>query len=1096
MSIINLSVKRPVGTIMFYVGIILLGFVSYTKLAINLLPDLSFPKITVVTHYPGSGPEEIERFITSPLEGPLASITGVKKIDSISQEGVSIVALEFHWGTDMDFALLHTKERTEEVRSRLPDDHEPPVIMEMDPMAAPIMTAILSSKTVGLKDQKETAEFIIKPRLEQLEGISAVEIRGGDTEEISVEIDPERIKSLDINLSEVARAIELNNSSPSGGTVKKDKFRYTLKIEGELKRPQEIEEILVRNLRGRNVTIGDIGRAFYKNKLKDGDIRFNSGPAISLLLYRESGGNTVNATEEAEKALENLEKELDGITFSVVAKEAELIIASINSMSLSLVLGAVLAFLILHLFLQNWRDPILVFWAIPISVVATFVLMFFFDVQVNIMSLGGLVLGVGMFVDNCIIVLESIFRHRDKEQLIPSVINGAKEVSGAITASTFTTISIFLPVIYLYGVTGKLFRDQALTVSFSLLSSLLVALTLLPALSAFKAVRKIDFIDDLLKPKTGETGEKEWYHFLRYPWRGFNFILLLNFILVFLLKIVGYIIYFILAAIVIILKYTITYLGVVLNFFLKPFSRGFNRLYAAFDDTYHRWLEKLLNRKIYALYISIFIIAAIVGTFMLLDKELLTKPESSKFEINANTVQAYGFEETNRIASGIEKTLMGFEEVDFVFTESGAVSKEAGRSEDISVNSIHFIVNCKSQELRSTAMARTREILKNSELMDFSLSLEQNTLSQYLATGGDNFQVKVFYDDIEKGKEAVKRVLAQIKDLTGTGLKDLKTTTTEGKPTFAVGFKKDLLNDLNISKDYIANFINQAVRGEKAGEIRLVQKNYDIYVRVPVDGIMAMNRLMALPMPYNNNTYYLKDLIDIETRPSVKRIEKERQNMFFLVSADAPAGDLDRIIKQTEARLENLDLPPNTRAVIAGEEEERRKAFESLNQAIWLAIILVYMIMAAKFENIFQPFIIILTVPMGLIGAFLILLISGHTLNIISGIGIMVLIGIGVNDAIVKVEYSNQLRQEGMGVREAVMTASRVRLRPILMTTFTTIFGVLPMALMHQTGSELQRPLALVIIGGLFFTTFLTLLLIPVCYEILENLKEKRKTKK
>ncbi len=1072
---------------MFYVGIILLGVVSYTKLAINLLPDLSFPKITVVTHYPGSGPEEIERFITSQLEGPLASITGVKKIDSISQEGVSIVTLEFHWGTDMDFALLHTKERTEEVRSRLPDDHEPPVILEMDPMAAPIMTAILSSETISLKDQKETAEFIIKPRLEQLEGISAVEIRGGDTEEISVEIDPEKIKSLGINLSEVSRAIEINNSSPSGGTVKKDKFRYTLKIEGELKRPQEIEQILVRNLKGRNVTIGDIGQAFYKNKLKDGDIRFNSGPAISLLLYRESGGNTVNATREAENALKTLEEELEGITFSIVAKEAALIIASIDSLKYSLLLGAVLAIFILLLFLQNYRDPLLVSVVIPISIVATFVLMFFFDVQVNIMSLGGLVLGVGMFVDNCIIVLESIFRHRDKEQLIPSVINGAKEVSGAITASTFTTISIFLPVIYLYGVTGKLFRDQALTVSFSLLSSLVVAITLLPALSAFKAVRKIDFIDDMLKPK---TGEKRWYHFLRYPLKGLNFLLVLP------LKIAGYIIYFILAAVVIILKYTITYLGVGLNVFLKPLFKGFNRLYTAFDDIYHRWLEKLLDRKIYALYISIFILAAIVGTFTLLDKELLPNPESNKFEISANTVPVYGFEETNRIASGIEKTLMGFEEVDFVFTESGAVSSEAGRSEDISVNTIHFIVNCKSPELRSTVMARTREVLKNSELLDFSLSLEQNTLSQYLATGGDNFQIKVFYDDIERGKEAVKRVLEQIKDLTGTGLKDLKTTTTEGKPTFAIGFKKDLLNDLNISKDYIANFINQAVRGEKAGEIRLVQKNYDIYVRVPVDGIMAMNRLMALPMPYNNNTYYLKDLIDIETRPSVKRIEKERQNMFFLISADAPAGDLDRIIRKTEARLENLDLPPNTRAVIAGEEEERRKAFESLNQAIWLAIILVYMIMAAKFENIFQPFIIILTVPMGLIGAFLVLLISGHTLNIISGIGIMVLIGIGVNDAIVKVEYSNQLRQEGMGVREAVMTASRVRLRPILMTTFTTIFGVLPMALMHQAGSELQRPLALVIIGGLFFTTLLTLLLIPVCYEILENIKEKRKTKK
>ncbi len=260
---------------MFYIGVILLGFISLSKLAINLLPDLSFPKITVVTQYPGSGPEEIEKFITAPLEGPLAAIKGVKKINSVSQEGVSIITLEFHWGTDMDFALLHTKEKTEEVRGLLPDDHEAPIIMEMDPTASPIMIAILTSKTVSLKDQKETAEFIIKPRLEQLEGVSAVEIRGGDVEEISVEIDPEKIKNLGINLSDVTRAIDRNNDSPSGGTVKKDKFRYTLKIEGELKRPEEIESLVVTNLRGRNVMIKDIGRAFYKNKLKDGDIRFD-----------------------------------------------------------------------------------------------------------------------------------------------------------------------------------------------------------------------------------------------------------------------------------------------------------------------------------------------------------------------------------------------------------------------------------------------------------------------------------------------------------------------------------------------------------------------------------------------------------------------------------------------------------------------------------------------------------------------------------------------------------------------------------------------------------------------------------------------------
>ena len=1079
MSITDISVKRPVGTVMFFVGIILLGFISLSKLSINLLPDLSYPKITVLTEYPGSGPEEIEKFITTKLEGPVNSIAGVKKIDSISKEGISIITLEFHWGTDMDFALLHTKEKTEEARRELPDDCGAPVILEWDPSASPIIIAVMKSEKRALKNIKDTAEFIIKPRLEQLEGISRVEIRGGDEEEISVEIDPEKIKNVAISLRDVITAIESNNIFQSGGTIKKDKFRYTLKIEGEITRPDEIENIVVKEMGGRNILIKDIGRAFFKNKIKQGDIRFNQNISISLLIYRESAGNTVQATEDTRQAFKELSKEFDDLDFNIISMEAELIVSSINSLSLSLIIGGFFAFIILLMFLQNFQGPIYGAVAIIISVVSTFVLMFGIKVNVNIMSLGGLVLGVGMFVDNSIIVIESIFRHRRKEDLITSVISGTKEVSGAIAASTMTTISIFLPVIYLYGITGKLFRDQALTVSFSLISSLIVAVTLLPALAGFRSIFKTDFIDDSPKARKGK-----WF---QIPFKGLNFIILLP------IRIFGYILYFILGGIVLVVKTFFKYLRIGLNIILKPLFRGFNKLYDLFDDFYHRILEHILNKKIIALYLSISIIVLIAGSFMLLKKELLPAPDSRKFEIKANTIPSYGFEETNRIASRIEGQLYELEGVEFVFTESGAVSKFAARSEEFSVNSIHYIIKCSSPKIRPRVMDRARKILNGfkTDLVNFSVFLEKNTLSQYLSVGEENYQIKVFYENIESGKQAARIILDHLVDI--KGLIDLKANTAQGKPLFVISFKQDLLNKMNITKQQVASFVNQAVRGDNAGVLRKIQKNYDIVVRVPVEGIIAMNRLLALPIPINNESYYLRDLIEFREMPSIKEINRESQERFFLISADVKAGQLDRIIQQTEQKLSNIELPVNTRYVFAGEEEERKKAFDSLNQAIILAIILVYMVMAAKFENIFQPLIIMFTVPMGIIGAFLFLLLSGNSLNIISGIGIMVLIGIGVNDAIVKVEYSNQLRHEGKGIREAVITASKVRLRPILMTTFTTIFGLIPMALMTQTGSELQRPLAYVIIGGLFFTTFLTLIFIPVCYEILENIKEKRK---
>ncbi len=386
-------------------------------------------------------------------------------------------------------------------------------------------------------------------------------------------------------------------------------------------------------------------------------------------------------------------------------------------------------------------------------------------------------------------------------------------------------------------------------------------------------------------------------------------------------------------------------------------------------------------------------------------------------------------------------------------------------------------------------MEQVRQLLAKQDLADFSVFLEKNTLSQYLTLEGENFQIKVFYDEIDSGKLAVKRIRDKLQ---GLPVRELSDTTAEGKPLYVVRFKQELIDQLGITKQQVSAFINQAVRGEKAGELRLTQKNYDIYVRVPVDGVMAVNELLELPLYAGNSTYYLKDLVGVVERPSIKEVTREAQERFFLITGQVDKSQLDAIIAQAEKRLETVELPADTRYSFAGEETERRKAFDSLNWAILLALLLVYMIMAAQFENLMQPLIIMFTVPMGLIGAFAALLLFGQTLNVISGIGFLVLIGIGVNDAIVWIEYANQMRAEGKSVRQAVLEASHVRMRPILMTSLTTIFGLVPMALMPGTGSELQRPLALVLIGGLTCTTLLTMLFIPVCYEILENRKEKK----
>jgi HAE1 family hydrophobic/amphiphilic exporter-1 len=1052
MKVIDLSVNRPIGTMMVYIGVLILGVISLSKLAMDLLPNLSYPKITVFTDYPGSGPEEIERFITTVLEGPLAAVPGVKDINSVSKEGISIITLEFHWGTDMNFALLHTKEQVEGVRQNLPDDSNAPMIVEWDPSSSAIMTVVMKSDKRTLKRQKEMAEYIIKPRLEELEGISRVEIRGGDEEEISVEIDPGKIKDLGITLTDIARSVQDDNVLPGGGTVEKDQSSFNLKIEGALKSPREIEKITVQTIGGREVHIKDIGRVFFKNKTRQGNIRFNTGSSIALLLYKESGGNTVEATEKALQTFERLSKEFNReIEFQPVAMESELIISSIDSLNSSLVLGAILAIFVLLLFLQNYKDPLLISIVIPICIISTFVLMYAFNVSMNIMSLGGLVLGVGMFVDNSVIVMEVIARYKkkykgDKAIIATAAIEGTNEVGAAITGSTLTNIAIFLPVIYLYGVTGRLFRDMALTVSFSLLSSLAVALTLLPALASYQLAYSSDsIIIDLLKPKPG-------------------------------------------------VKKKLKGIGHAVGLLLNPLYKKFNRFYDTATAYYQKLLGKLLDNKRRAIYITFLMLVFLVSGFILLKKEILPIPESRKFEIMANTIPAYGFEQTDMIGAEIEQQLLQTPGVDYVFTETGAVSAFRAASEEISVNSIHFIVACRVPGDRRRVMRQAREILKKADLVDYSLLLEKNTISQYLFPEGENFQLKVFYEDIEEGKEAVTLILDRIKDL--EGLRDLKTNASEGKPLFAVQFKQDVLDKFDISRDLVAIYINQAVRGDQAGLLRGARKNYDIFVRVPLEGEMPVEHLLSLPISIHQTTFFLRDLVDIRRHPSIKKICRESQERYFLISGNARDVRLDQLINKAEQRLSGLQLPAAARYIFSGEEEERQRAFSSINQAALLAILLVYLIMAAEFENLIQPLMIMLAVPMGITGAFWMLLATGSSLNIISGIGILVLIGMSVNIAIVLMEYANQLRDSGMGIREAVLTAARVRMRPILMTTITTVVGVVPMALMTSAGSDLERPLALVVLGGLTSLMFLTLFLIPVLYEAHENHREKRRQKR
>jgi HAE1 family hydrophobic/amphiphilic exporter-1 len=1079
MKLIETAVRRPVATVMVFVGVVLLGIISLRNLSIDLLPDLSYPKLSVLTEYAGASPEEIEKLITANLESVFAPIPGVKRVSSVSREGISLVSLEFHWGTDMNFALLHAKEKVEEARGLLPADCPVPRIIEMDPSSKPIIIAVVETRRpdsggASLADRRETAELLVKPRLEQLDGVSRVDVQGSGEREVVVSVLPEKLALFGIGYEEVAAAIRNWNQQVLGGTVKKDNIRFVVKVEGEIQDPAQIEKIPLRALDAGHILIGDVARVRFAEKIKQGEIRLDRQPGIALMIYKEAAGNTVTATAAVRKAFRQMEKEFPELRFVVVAEESGLIVSAITNLKQALWQGGLLAFLVLLIFFQNWRDPILIAIISPISVLATFVLMFFAGVNLNIMSLGGLALGVGIFMDNAIVVIENMYRFSFTEDAERSAILATRELLPALLGSSLTTIVIFLPVIYIYGITGRLFRDQALTISFALTAALVVTVTLLPTLfKVFSPGKKTELKTADAVPGGGHIILRRLHQALAWPLRVVGFVLetILAFLYASALKV----------------KRAAAWVA---DRGLGYLYRVFNRGYEAFSHWYHAFLLRCLERKAIAAWIALGMLAGTVIFYLPLKKELLPQTRTARFEISASSDPSLGYEETETLGNALESKFRNIPSVTHVFSRFGTTSQLGIENADISVNRLDWIIECRGRGQRDPAMKAARRILAATPaLAQQSVFPEKNTLSEYLRFGADEFQVNVYYERIADGRQAVREITSIMKTM--PQLVDVRSNDEEGKPILAMRINEELLNRLRISKKTIAETIRNALRGDQVSTLKRLQKSYDIVVSTPIRDDRELRRVLDMPIVVNGSSLILSQLIRFERVPSIKELARESQERYFQISANLQGIKSQQAAVRLQRDLKRLALPAGVRIRIAGEEEERRAAFSSVGVALLLSILLVYMVMAAEFENLIHPLLIMSTVPMGMFGAFFALLLLGETINVISAIGMMMAVGIVVDDAIVKVEYANQMRKEGRSVRESLLEASRVRLKPIILNTFTTVFGVLPMIYMSGVGAELQRPMAVVLAGSLLSSTILTLVLIPVLYEIFTHDKVK-----
>ncbi len=1076
MSLSALAVRRPVAVAMLFLAIVLLGVISFSRLPVDLLPDVSYPRLVIYTSYPEVAPAEVERQITEPIERAAVGVPGVEKVTSISRDGVSLVTLRFGWGMDMDFAMLNTRERLDAVRAQLPETASRPQLLRVDPESEPIM--VVSVAGDDLWETKELAESVFRRRLEQLDGVAQASVTGGLEREIVVEVDAERLESYGLSIAEISQALDQANFQGTGGTILEGRARYPLRTEGEFRTVAEIQDVVVARQATaagsmRTLYVRDIGRVVDGFADRESLARYNGQESVGLLIFKESGANTVQVARLVDEVLGLLREEFPEVSLDVAHSQAGFIRDSIDNVRSALVWGGVLAFLVLFLFLREPRYPVAVALAIPISVVGTFALMEAFGVSLNIMSLGGLALGVGMLVDNSIIVLENIFRHREAGGTAQGAAGeGAREVAGAITASTLTTIAVFGPIIYVEGVAGELFRDLSLAVAFSLLASLLVALTLLPTMAARF---RIGDREEARDPEPLRPGPRPPGFF-----RGVVWVLHVLWRFPFWVLRWGWAV-----AKELFLFWWGGARWVGRSVFSRPlaaFDRGFDR----FTGRYHRVLEWALDHRgtVLGLAGGVFLVAGF--TAWSLDRNLLPRVDQGAFEVQVELPEGTALSRTNELSRELERILLDDPDVEAVFGHVGRDVRRFASSDDPSgLHTAHFQVRLREGAASAPVLDRVREPLQRADPQAVvTVQAGQATALGQLLGGSDaDISVRIRGQDLDLAMTYADSVAARLQG--ADRVTNLRVGTERGHPQFAVHILREEAARYGLRPSEVANAIEQGMRGMLATEFLSFDRKIPVMVRLPDDlryDRATLDRIQVSGVP-------LRQLTEIEQTLGPAEIRREDQGRIVTVLADVRTGGLDAAIQQVDRVLDESVIPPALRVDVGGENEEMRRSFRDLAFAFALALVLVYMILAAQFESFVHPFTILTAVPLALVGAIITLALAGEGLNTMSLIGMVILVGIVVNDSIVKVDFIVQARERGAELRAAIVEAGLVRLRPIVMTTVTTVLGLTPMALGVGRGADLRAPLAIAVIGGLIVATLLTLIVVPVLFSVVEGFR-------
>jgi len=1027
MNITAFSIRRPVFTVMLTLAVISVGVVSLSRLPIDLMPEIVYPTLNISTSYPNTGPEEIEQLITRPIEEAMSSVQGVEEIFSVSSEGSSTVRIMFSWRADLDAAADDVRERLDRIIPRLPEDVNRPMLRKFDPAMFPILVLGALSNLDPIQTRK-IIDAQIAYRIERVPGVASVDIWGGLEREIQVNLYPDKIKALGLPMDLIISKIRQENIDLPAGIIEKGNYEILIRIPGVYANLDEIRETVV-SMRDRvPIRLKEIASIEDTHRRITRVSRINGIPGIRISINKQSGKNTVKVAEEVLKEIEKIQQDIPQIQIIPARDSSQFIKNAISNVGSAALYGGILAVLVLLLFLTNIRSTLIIATAIPISIIATFSLVYFGGFTLNIMTLGGLALGIGMMVDNSIVVLENIYRLQDSG--IPSLKAaelGSHEVTAAIIASTLTTIAVFLPMVFIRGMSGIMFKQLAYVVSFSLICSLFVALTLVPMLSS-----------RILKPtRLGNPHPIEWKQ----------------------------------KAVVLIRQ-----------FFRRLENYYKNLLHYALD---HRFL--VLGITALFLVGSIVLIRFVGSQFM---------PSTHQGEVRITVEMEVG----TRLGVMDEKLKMISEIIKKEVPELQSIEERGGGGgwrSGANRGNITIKLNPKSQRSRSSEAIASdlRRKLSNipGVIIRTRASGGQMMFGMRGGGGQERVQVEIRGYDLEIGEalaQQVKRITENVK-----GVTDVRLSREIGNPEELFNIDRQAAADMKLSVSQIGGFVQTILMGTQASQYREGGREYRILVKVKDSEKLDINNILDFTLTNaDGEQVSLRNVVNVRPQRGPMRIERRDRERVLTISAEIAGRDLVSVIADIREDLRSIPIPRDFSIGFTGDYEEQQKAFRELLLSIILAIMLVYMIMAMLYESVRDPFIVMFSVPLAVIGVVLMLLLTGTTFNVQSYIGCIMLGGIVVNNAILLVDYTNLLRhRDKMGLREAIEEAGRRRLRPILMTALTTIMAMIPLALGLREGGEAQAPMARAVIGGLLSSTLITLVIVPVIYSLFEGRLRKRK---